>query len=429
MEAAKRGDVVSLQKLLLSGVNPSAEVGEHKSTALHAACSYNRLASTQALLLAKAAVDARDEYGRTPLHFASLRAEPEIVETLCEAGANVDARDEDEYTPLMLACKYEDREKIIEMLLAKGANVHSPDAGTKSTALHFAAASGGCKNITMLLDKGADIEARSHFNNTPLHLASCSDQLDAVQVLIQRGADIFSRGEYDKTALEQTQSSEIVSFLLEQYKERIVSSEGDLSLHAILEEAAYSESTEVNLKIGELAIDRFVSLLESILLQEPDWIRSQDRNHGRDLPIHVACRTNAPLKILRFLVKQDPVTLYLINSHGCLPIHEACRCGEMPLEKIKYLVATGGEGTLCARDTRCALPLHVSCESKPPVEVVKYLLKMHPKSVSEKTSEGALPFMLATECEASADVLHVLLTAHPDALAVMKKYYSLTDGS
>jgi len=132
------------------------------------------------------------------------------------------------------------------------------------------------------------------------------------------------------------------------------------------------------------------------------------------------------MKIIRFLFEQDRVTLYLINSHGCLPIHEACR-GEMPLEKIKYLVEMGGVGTLCARDTRCALPLHVSCESKPSVDVIKYLLKMYPKSSSDKTSEGALPLMLATECKASEDALHVLLTAYPDALIVMKKYYSLTN--
>lgn len=319
----------------------------------------------------------------------------------------------------MLACKMNDYDDVVEILLEKGAKLNFANRDTK-TALHYAAASGACRCMIALLEKGADIEARTRTNNTPLHWASSHDHLGAVKKLVQRGADIFSKGREDETALDKASESRIIYYLLEQYKEKIVENKGPLSLHAILQEVTYSGS-EAQTKIGNLTIDRFVSLLELIHSQDPDWIRSQDNN--RSLPLHIACHTNAPLKVLTFLIDQDPSTLHMINRAGCLAIHEGCR-GRMPLEKIKYLVEKGGVGTLGGRDTRCFLPLHVACESKPPVDVIKYLQKMYPVSVLEKTSAGVLPVMLATEGDASADVLHVLLTAYPEAAAFMKTYYN-----
>jgi len=60
------------------------------------------------------------------------------------------------------------------------------------------------------------------------------------------------------------------------------------------------------------------------------------------------------------------------------------------------------------------------------VGVVKYMVKLHSISVSEKTSIGALPLMLACERLASENVFQVLLTAYPEALAKMKIYDNLT---
>jgi len=95
------------------------------------------------------------------------------------------------------------------------------------------------------------------------------------------------------------------------------------------------------------------------------------------------------------------------------------------LEKTKkLLIEKGGIVTLCARDNQCTLPLHILCQSKPSVDVVKYMLELYPISVSQKTSLGALLLMLACECLASESVLQVLLMAHPEALAAMETYYN-----
>ena len=214
----------------------------------------------------------------------------------------------------------------------------------------------------------------------------------------------------------------MAEYLLGQYKEKVWKQEGGLSLHAILREATYLEGNEVQLLVGALTVDQLHTLLVSIHSQDPDVIRRQDVH--RALPIHIACRANAPIKVLRFFVDQDATTLFMIDNTGALPIHKACR-GGASLKKVTYLIEKGGVGTLCARDNQCALPLHILCQSKPSVDVVKYLVKLYPIALSEKTSLGALPFMLACENSASESVLQELLTAHPEALDTMKTYYNL----
>ena len=267
---------------------------------------------------------------------------------------------------------------------------------------------------------------RTEDNETPLHWACWSNQFDVVKELVQRGADIFVKGEDDESPFDQAKSyeaTEVAEYLLERYKEKVWKREGGLSLHAILREATNLESNKVKLPVGTVTVDELLTLLVSIHSQDPDAIHTQDGN--RALPIHIACRANSPIEVLRFFVDQDMATLYMMDNTGALPIHNACR-GGASLEKFKYLIEKGGVGTLCARDNNAALPLHILCQSKPSVDVVKYLLKLYPISVSEKTSVGDLPLMLACEWSASESVLQVLLTAYPEALAKMKMYCSLS---
>ena len=201
-------------------------------------------------------------------------------------------------------------------------------------------------------------------NDTPLHLACWSNKLDVVKELVQRGADIFAKGEDDKTPLDQAKendgATEVAEYLLEQYKDKVWKQEGRLSLHAILGEATNLENNKVQLPIGTFTVDELLTLLVSIHSQDADSIRIQDGN--RALPIHIACRANAPMKVLRFFVEQDTATLYMMDSAGSLPIHAACR-GGASLEKFKYLIEKGGVGTLCARDNN-ALSRCTSCANQ-----------------------------------------------------------------
>ncbi|KAK8843439.1 hypothetical protein IAR55_007096 [Kwoniella newhampshirensis] len=63
----------------------------------------------------KTLINARDEFGYTPLHLAADRGFPELTKLLLQHGADSEAKDEDGQTPLMLA-EISGREDIIALL-------------------------------------------------------------------------------------------------------------------------------------------------------------------------------------------------------------------------------------------------------------------------------------------------------------------------
>jgi len=78
------------------------------------------------VLLKSADVDSRDADGRTPLMYAILAEDPDLkmIDYLLNHGADVNAAEQAGWTPLHFAARDRKRE-IVEMLLARGALVDS----------------------------------------------------------------------------------------------------------------------------------------------------------------------------------------------------------------------------------------------------------------------------------------------------------------
>ena len=95
-------------------------------------------------------VNAKDDNGWTPLHFAVYYGHKEIVELLIAKGADVNAKDKNGWTPLHLAAE-NGRKQVAELLIAKGADVNAKDKNGW-TPLHLAV-DGGHTEIADLLRK------------------------------------------------------------------------------------------------------------------------------------------------------------------------------------------------------------------------------------------------------------------------------------
>lgn len=154
-------------------------------------------------------VDVADDYtGWTALHWASLGCHADIVDALLYARANVNAVNKSDWTPLMIATwggkRYEEHKtiSIVETLLRAGADVNVM-ANDGMTALMSASKHGHENIVRLLLAARADIDARDQGGWTALHWASRWGRADVVRAL--RGADVNVVSRWGDTALDIAQ--------------------------------------------------------------------------------------------------------------------------------------------------------------------------------------------------------------------------------
>ena len=107
-------------------VNASDDDGR---TPLHYAAQYSDDPTIITVLVgATAEVDGRSDDGETPLHRAAqFNANPAIVTALTDSGADVDAKRNDGKTPLHRAARYNENPAIITALLSAMASVNATD--------------------------------------------------------------------------------------------------------------------------------------------------------------------------------------------------------------------------------------------------------------------------------------------------------------
>ncbi len=113
LTTASANGYVKLVKLLLDfGANPDySTCGEN--TALMSATAYPEI--VKILIDHKANINARDNYNRTVLMWASIHGSPEVVELLCRLGVDIKQKDKEGNTALSEAQR-KGRSEVIKIL-------------------------------------------------------------------------------------------------------------------------------------------------------------------------------------------------------------------------------------------------------------------------------------------------------------------------
>lgn len=158
-------------------------------------------AAVRKLIAEGADVNARGQYGLTPLHLAVrapyTKTEPlpsvDVVRALIEAGGDVNARDDHARTPLLRAVPNEDDAtherralELFQVLRSEGAGVPSDVKDGRAGAF-----AGTCPSLyTELLDAGAAIDVRDDNQQAPLHRAAARGKASIVEILLARGAEV-----------------------------------------------------------------------------------------------------------------------------------------------------------------------------------------------------------------------------------------------
>ena len=111
------------------------------------------------------------------------------VRRLINSGANLHVRliDVSQYTPLHYACLF-DNEEIVDLLLNSGAEINIRDM-YGNTPLIDVADLGNIKYAKKLLKKGADVNAQNDWGQTALWMAAGNYDSDMIKLLMDYGAD------------------------------------------------------------------------------------------------------------------------------------------------------------------------------------------------------------------------------------------------
>lgn len=189
VKAAMQDDLEALQTALANRPEANVRDKDTSATALEYAVRNGNREMVQALLWAKADVNARDHEGQTVLMMLTEKVTSEIVWDLINAGAKVNARDEDGDTALISVAEVNNVD-VLKALLDAGAkvNAHNQDG---ETALMIAAMHGQVSNVRALILAGADVNARDKDGKSPLMYANTNNEAAVARLLKAHGAIEF----------------------------------------------------------------------------------------------------------------------------------------------------------------------------------------------------------------------------------------------
>ena len=193
----RNGEFHVVTQLIKNGASINAK-DQDGLTPLHYAAANGHLDIVKILLEHSADIDLVDDHimdgtklNRTALHRSICFGHKEVASLIIERGADVNQRDADGFAPLDMAI-LEDQGDIAETLIQNGADINAAD-GIGYTALHFAIEDNDIKLVNLLIKHGANVNVGDNNLLRPLHLSAKMRLKEITQILIENGANVNSK--------------------------------------------------------------------------------------------------------------------------------------------------------------------------------------------------------------------------------------------
>ncbi|AVP87465.1 hypothetical protein phytr_5190 [Candidatus Phycorickettsia trachydisci] len=343
--AIKRNDLEEAASLLSQGAN-IAEKNKYGQNAFHiAALTGNR--EVLKLLLdtnpSTEVINARDEYGNTPFHFACREADEQTAALLFNT-ENIDLQNLLGYTALHLASK-ENKSNMVNFLLSKKANVNVLD-NNQNSPLHLAIKNGLLEVVTILLEvPNICVNAQNAEKDTPLFLAANLCSLDLIKHLAAKGA----AAGIDKALYYAAEQGwkEGIKYLFDlcqyQYQDSGICVPLKFAIekdYAMLAKLFFAKDNRFYSKAFGYSVEHSnLNAVKYILSKYPQFINQNCQGYGEP-PLFLAVNRSS-YEVVNFLI--DYVEDINVKHHGVSILNAAAYNRHHGFEIINLLIAKGAK--------------------------------------------------------------------------------------
>jgi ankyrin repeat protein len=107
------------------------------------------------------------------------------------------------------------------------------------------------------------------------------------------------------------------------------------------------------------------------------------------------------------------------DEDNATPLHYLV-AADAPLDLVRRVIELAPR-TVKVKNYNGALPLHLACKSGASYDILNILLEVYPRAARETDNSGNLPLHIACANEASHDTINIVLKSFPEAVEVQRK--------